>query len=164
MDGKRRQFLAGAAALCAGAPWVARAAPEQLLVRTSGGSFQAAQEKAIFQPFTRATGIRVVPVPLSTGKLRAILETGRIPVDVQFLVETHQIELEQAGYLDPIEYDAMRFTNPDDIVAAVRRPYGVGAMFLAMVLVYNKAVFRNEHPRSWGDFWNVTRFPVPARP
>ena len=37
------------AALCAGAPWIARGAGEQLLVRTSGGSFQAAQEKAIFQ-------------------------------------------------------------------------------------------------------------------
>ena len=80
MTKNRRRFIAGAAALCA-APWVARGATEQLLVRTSGGSFQAAQEKAIFQPFTRATGIKVVPVPLSTGKLREILETGRIPVD-----------------------------------------------------------------------------------
>ncbi len=156
----RRRFAASAAALCA-APWVARGASEQLLVRTSGGSFQAAQDKAIFQPFTRATGIRVVPVPLSTGKLREILETGRIPVDVQFLVETHQIELEQAGYLDRIEYEAMRFTDPNDIAPAVRRPFAVGAMFLATVLVYNKAVFANEHPRSWADFWNVKRFPGP---
>ena len=85
-------------------------------------AYQAAQEKAIFQPFTQATGIKVVPVPLSTGKLREILETGRIPVDVQFLVETYQIDLERGGYLDPIDYDAMRFTNPNDIAPSVRRP------------------------------------------
>jgi putative spermidine/putrescine transport system substrate-binding protein len=157
----RRKFIASSVGLCAGAPWVARGATEQLLVRTSGGSFQAAQEKAIFQPFTRVTGIRVVPVPLSTGKLREILDSGRIPVDVQFLVETHQIELEQAGYLDRIEYEAMRFTNPNDIATPVRRPFAVGAMFLATVLVYNKAAFRDDPPRSWADFWNVKRFPGP---
>ena len=155
----RRRFIAGAATLCA-APWVARAAPEQLLVRTSGGSFQAAQEKAIFQPFTQATGIKVVPVPLSTGKLKEILETGRIPVDVQFLVETYQIDLERGGYLDPIDYDAMRFTNPNDIAPSVRRPYAVGAMFLATVLVYNRNVYR-EPPRSWADFWDTRRFAGP---
>ena len=129
-------------------------------MRTSGGSFQAAQEKAIFQPFTQATGIKVVPVPLSTGKLREILETGRIPVDVQFLVETYQIDLERGGYLDPIDYDAMRFTNPNDIAPSVRRPYAVGAMFLATVLVYNRNMYR-EPPRSWSDFWNTKRFPGP---
>jgi len=161
MNRKRRQFVATAAALCAGAPWIARGAGEQLLVRTSGGSFQAAQEKAIFQPFTQATGIKVVPVPLTTGKLREMRDTGRIPVDVQFLVETHQIELERAGYLEAVDYDAMRYTNPNDIDPSVRRPFAVGAMFLATVLVYNKSVFRAEHPRSWADFWSVKRFPGP---
>ena len=161
MNRKRRQLIASAAALCAGAPWVARGQAQQLLVRTSGGSFQAAQEKAIFQPFTKATGIRVVPVPLSTGKLKEILETGRIPVDVQFLVETYQIDLERGGYLDPIDYDAMRFTNPNDIVPEVRRPYAVGAMFLATTLVYSKRVYAREAPRSWTDFWDTKRFPGP---
>ena len=161
MNRERRQFLAGAAALCAGSPWIARGAGEQVLVRTSGGSFQAAQEKAIFEPFTRATGIKVVPVPLSTGKLKEILETGRIPVDAQFLVEAYQIELERGGYLDPIDYDAMRFTNPNDIAPSVRREYGVGAMFLATVLVYNKKSYGDHHPRSWADFWDTKRFPGP---
>ncbi len=156
----RRRFIAGTAALAA-APWAARGAGEQLLVRTSGGSFQAAQEKAIFQPFTKATGIRVVPVPLTTGKLREILDTGRIPVDVQFLVETHQIELERAGYLEAVDYGAMRYTNPNDIDPVVRRPLAVGAMFLSTVLVYNRKAFPREHPGSWADFWNVGRFPGP---
>ena len=156
----RRRFIAGGAAIAA-APWIARGAGEQLLVRTSGGSFQAAQEKAIFQPFTQATGIKVVPVPLSTGKLKEILETGRIPVDVQFLVETYQIDLERGGYLDPIDYDAMRFTNPSDIAPSVRREYAVGAMFLATVLVYNKQAYGREPPRSWADFWDTRRFPGP---
>ena len=159
MNRKRRRFVAGAAALCA-APWVARGSGEQVLIRTSGGSFQAAQEKAIFEPFTRATGIRVVPVPLSTGKLREILATGRIPVDAQFLVETHQLELEQGGYLEPIDYEAMRYTRPADIVPAVRRHYCVGAMFLATVLVYNTQAFPAP-PQSWADFWDTKRFPGP---
>jgi putative spermidine/putrescine transport system substrate-binding protein len=160
MNRNRRRFIAGAGALCA-APWVARAAGEQVLVRTSGGSFQAAQEKAIFEPFTRATGIKVVPVPLSTGKLKEILETGRIPVDAQFLVETYQIDLEQGGLLEPIDYDAMRYTKPEDIAGSVRREYGVGAMFLATVLVYNTKAFGARAPHSWADFWDAKGFPGP---
>lgn len=154
--------MAGTAALAAAAPWVARAAPEQVLVRTSGGVFQAAQDNAIFKPFTAATGIKVVPVPLSTGKLREMLDNGRIPVDAQFLVETHQIALDKAGFLDRIDYDAMRFTNPADIEPAVRKPGMVGAMLLATVLVYNRDAFADSRrPHSWADFWNVRAFPGP---
>ena len=157
----RRRFLTGAAAL-AGAPWVARASrQEQVLVRTSGGVFQAAQEKAIFKPFTEATGVRVVPVPLSTGKLREMLETGRIPVDIQFLVETHQIPLERRGYLDRIEYGAMRLTNPNDIYANLRRPNMTGAMLLTTVMVYDREIFAQGHPSNWAEFWDVRRFPGP---
>jgi putative spermidine/putrescine transport system substrate-binding protein len=155
----RRKFIAGAAALAAGAPWIARGAGEQVLVRTSGGSFQAAQDTAIFKPFTAATGIKVIPVPLSTGKLREMLENGRIPVDAQFLVETHQIAVDRAGFLDAIDYDAMRFTNPADIEPAVKKPSMVGAMSLSTVLVYNKEVFAARPPRSWADFWDVRAFP-----
>ncbi len=155
----RRRFIAGAAAFAAGAPWTAHGAGEQVLVRTSGGSFQAAQEQAIFGPFTAATGIKVIPVPLSTGKLREMLENGRIPVDAQFLVETHAIALDQAGFLDRVDYDAMRFTNPADIEPSVKKPAMVGAMFLATVLVYNKEAFATRHPRTWADFWDVRAFP-----
>ena len=156
----RRRFLAGAAALAASGPWIARGARgEQVLVRTSGGVFQAAQEKALFKPFTEATGIRVVPVPLSTGKLREMLDTRRIPVDVQFLVETHQLPLERRGYLDRIDYDGMRLTNPADVYANLRRPNMVGAMLLTTVMVYDRESFGEQHPRTWKDFWDVQRFP-----
>ncbi len=156
----RRRFLAGAAALAATGPWVARASRNsQVLVRTSGGVFQAAQEKALFKPFTQATGIRVVPVPLSTGKLREMLDTGRIPVDVQFLVETHQIPLERRGYLDRIDYDGMRLTNPADVYANLRRPNMVGSMLLTTVMVYDRETYGDRHPRNWRDFWDVQRFP-----
>src|SRR5262245_5376209 len=156
----RRDFLAGSAALCAAAPYVLRAArTEQVLVRTSGGVFQAAQDKAIFKPFTQATGIRVVPVPLSTGKLREMLDNKRIPVDVQFLVETHTIPLQRAGYLERIDYNAMRLTRPGDIFPDVRREQMVGAMYLATVMVYRRDSFTGVMPRTWADFWDVERFP-----
>ena len=158
----RRRFVLGAAALAVG-PWVrvARAAG-QVRVRTSGGVFQAAQEKAIFGPFREATGIQVVPVPLSTGKLREMLEAGRIPVDLQFLVETHQIALDRGGYLGRIDYDAMRYSRPGDIDPRVRRATMVGAMLLSTVMVYSTRAFpTGRHPRSWADFWDVKRFPGP---
>ncbi len=66
---KRRTLVAGGLGL-----WAARARAEGALedtvvIRTTGGAFEAALKRNFFDPFTAATGTRVVPVATSYGDM-----------------------------------------------------------------------------------------------
>src|SRR5438094_2719461 len=75
----RRTWLTGVAAVATAAAgpfvWTRRAgAAGKVVIRTIGGAYEEANVKAIFEPFTKATGIGVVKVPASLGQLRAMFE------------------------------------------------------------------------------------------
>src|SRR5258707_15780843 len=77
----RRTWLTGAAAVAATAAspfvWTRRAgAAGKVVIRTIGGAYEEGNVKAIFEPFTKATGIEVVRVPATLGKLLAMFEAG----------------------------------------------------------------------------------------
>jgi hypothetical protein len=79
----RRHVLAGTAAALATASmpvvWPrAASAAGKLVLRTIGGAYEEAVVKAIVEPFTKATGIEVVKVPATLGKLLAMFESGNI--------------------------------------------------------------------------------------
>src|SRR5260370_24015377 len=83
----RRTWLKGAAAVAATATgpfvWTGRAgAAGKVVIRTIGGAYEEANVKAIFEPFTKATGIEVVKAPATLGKLLAMFEAGRIELDI----------------------------------------------------------------------------------
>ena len=69
----RRRFLAtttGAAAAVV-SPAIAQETEGQVVVRTTGGAFEAALKKNFFDPFSKATGIKIVPVAASYGEMMA---------------------------------------------------------------------------------------------
>src|SRR5258705_685443 len=77
----RRTWLKGAAtaAVTATGPfsWTRRTgAAGKVVIRTIGGAYEEANVKAIFEPFTKATGIEVVKVPATLGKLPAMFQAG----------------------------------------------------------------------------------------
>ncbi|RZK90035.1 MAG: hypothetical protein EOO66_14730, partial [Methylobacterium sp.] len=85
---QRRSLIAGTAALVL--PWSARAADEKLestlLIRSTGGAFEAALRKNFFDPFTKATGVRVIPFAATYGdmmaKTAAMEAAGRVEWDI----------------------------------------------------------------------------------
>src|SRR5262245_65500966 len=103
----RRQVVVGAAAALAtaGMPtvWVRRAsAAGKIVLRTIGGAYEEAVVKAIVEPFTKATGIEVVKVPATLGKLLAMFESGNIELDVVDAGELGRISLIQTGALERV--------------------------------------------------------------
>jgi putative spermidine/putrescine transport system substrate-binding protein len=166
----RRRFLhtAGAGALAASsagpmimAAGTARAqGKQQVVVRGLGGAYQDAMEKALYKPFTEATGIEVVVQPATAAQIRAMVEAKRVQVDVVDLLDVAQLSLDKIGALEPIAYSKMKYTNPNDIHPGVRQPNMVGNLYFATVLAYNTDVFKNgSHPKSWAEFWDVSKFP-----
>src|SRR5438093_818310 len=142
----RRRILAGAAGLAATASapgvWIHRAgAAGKLVIRTIGGAYEESTVKAIFEPFTKATGIEVVKVPATLGKLLAMFEAGSVELDVVDAGELGMISLSQKGALEKVNYKGWKFSNPDDIDPTVRNDDMVGDIYFSTVLGYNTQAF-----------------------
>ncbi len=161
----RRTLLTAAAAVAAMATgpfvWTRRArAAGKVVIRTIGGAYEEANVKAIFEPFTKATGIEIVKVPATLGKLLAMFESGNIELDVVDAGELGMLSLGQKGALDKINYKGWKLSNPDDLDH--RRDDMVANIYFSTVLAYNTEVFpTGKQPRSWAEFWDVKKFPGP---
>ena len=163
----RRTFLAGAAgaAVAATGPfvWIPRAgAAGKVVIRTIGGSYEEANVKAIFEPFTKATGIEVVKAPATLGKLLAMFESGNIELDVYDAGELGVLSISQKGALEKINYKSWKLTNPDDFEPAIRRDDMIADIYFSSVLGYNSQTFpTGKQPRSWAEFWDLKTFAGP---
>ena len=162
----RRTFLAGTgAAAVAGGPfvWTRRAgAAGKVVVRTIGGAYEESCVKAIFDPFSKATGIEVVKVPATLGKLLAMFESGNIELDVVDAGELGMLSLSQKGALDKVNYKAWKLSSPEDFDPAIRRDDMVANIYFSSVIGYNTQSFpTGKHPRSWAEFWDLKKFPGP---
>ncbi|WP_438390449.1 ABC transporter substrate-binding protein [Caballeronia sp. DA-9] len=163
----RRRFLktgagmAAAGAISFGAPAVfAKDNTGKVVVRGLGGAYQDAMAAAIHKPFTEATGIEVVVQPATAAQIRAMIEAGRVALDVADLTDIAQVALDKIGALAPIDYSKMTFTKPDDIQSVAKKPNFVGNLFFSTVMVYNTDVFKNgAHPKSWVEFWDAKKYP-----
>src|SRR5215472_16222533 len=165
----RRTFVATAAvagaSLAAAAPFVRTrraSASGKVIIRTIGGAYEEANVKVIFEPFTKATGIEVVKVPATLGKVLAMHEAGSMELDVLDAGELGVISLSQKGALDKINYKSWKLANPDDMDPATRRDDMIGNIWFSSVLGYNNQTFpTGKQPRNWAEFWDLKKFPGP---
>lgn len=163
-DRARRAVLAGsAAALAMPQLWVGRAAAaERLLVRTPGGSYDEKRQKTVYEPFRKDTGIEIVPVASSAGKLVAMFKAGRPDLDIIETGPDILWLLEDAGALVPIPYEQFKFTDPADVEPLAKQRFHVGMTTYADVLGYNTQAYNAQTvPKSWAEFWNAKAFPGP---
>ncbi|MCC6193238.1 MAG: ABC transporter substrate-binding protein, partial [Burkholderiales bacterium] len=113
-----------------------------------------------YEPFRKETGIEVVPVPSSAGKLVAMFKAGRPDLDVIETGPDILWLLEDAGALAPIPYHEFKFTDPADLEPFGKTKFHVAMTVYADVLGYNtKAVSADKVPRNWAEFWDGKAFP-----
>jgi len=159
----RRTFVTAAVAAATAGPfiWTGRAgAAGKLVVRTIGGAYEEGVTKAILEPFTKATGVEVVKVPATLGKVLAMAEAGSMELDVMDAGELGMLSLSEKGALEKINYKAWKLTNPEDVDH--RRDDMVCDIYFSTVLGYNNEVFpTGKQPKDWAEFWDVKKFPGP---
>ena len=161
----RRTFIAGTALAAAAGPfvWIRRAgAAGKVIIRTIGGSYEESVAKAIFDPFTKATGIEIVKAPATLGKVLAMHEAGNMEIDVMDAGELGVLSLSQKGALDKINYKAWKLANPEDFDPAIRRDDMIADIYFSSVLGYNSQTFpAGKQPKSWAEFWDTGKFAGP---
>jgi putative spermidine/putrescine transport system substrate-binding protein len=166
----RRGFLAGsvAGAAALAAPRFARAdtAAEVLkgsgkvIVSTWGGTYADAQKKAMYDPFTQATGIEVVITGTpDAAKLKLMEESGNVEWDIIDAEGQMMYLAAKQGQLQPVDYDLVYKVVPkEDLIADTLDKNGLPSVAFGWVLAWNTKTITGTPPQSWADFWNVEKF------
>jgi len=134
------------------------AAAQQLTVVNFGGANGAAQKKAFYQPFEKASGAKVVPVEYNgeQAKIKAMVEARKVTWDV---VEAESADLDRGcdeGLYERLDWS--RLGGKADFLPAAVHECGVGIFVWSSALAYDAGRLK-EPPRGWADFWDVKRFP-----
>lgn len=161
----RRSFSFGmGAAASMGAVKKSRAqASGTVVVASTGGQFQDAQRKVLFEPFTKATGIKVVEATgPSLAKARAMSMSGNIEWDVGMFPVADFLVLAENNLVEKLDYSALNSAVVAQIDKRLVHPSGVGAIAYAVVIAFSTKAFpAGNHPKSWADVWDAQRFPGP---
>lgn len=146
-----------ALACAAGAADQAYSADRDLTVATWGGSYTEKQRKTIIDPFSQATGAKVLDASYTggLGQLRAMLEAGNTTWDVVELEAADVINACNEGLIEPL--DRSRLDNINDFKTGLTE-CGIGAVGWSIVIGYNSKL-SGDSPKTWSDFWDIKKYP-----
>lgn len=145
--------LAGPAALAGGR---ARAQARDLTVVSWGGAYQDAQREAMFRPFQRVTGQRLLEETWDGG-MEALRDRSRT-------ARWDLVQLEGDELLIACEEGLLERIHPGEVggpgryIPGTLSDCGVGAILYGFVLAYRRG---GVAPEGWADFFDTTRFPGP---
>lgn len=152
----RRDFLlsAPAASLMVACPKVFAAAPTSIRLIDSGGTTGESIAAAYIPPFTEKYGVRVVrEAPSSLGKLRAMVESGRINAALFELGSSTLAQARELNLLEKLDWTAI---HPDPMFAEARDDYAMGYQYFSTVMAWRDG---NPAPKTWANFFDVQHFP-----
>ncbi len=157
----RRGVLAGAVSTTLAAPALIRPAfaATTLTVADPGGPYGPGYRKAFYDPFEKATGIRINNVAREaepTAQFKAMVETKAYLWNVCTLTLSARDILTKQGLLDPIGL------SPADVpgqMAEGLTPMWLGIDVYSTVQAHRTDVFKTKAPSNWAEFWDVKTFP-----
>lgn len=153
----------GAAVIAAPFIWTAsRVTSKKIVIRDAGGIFTEIYKKAFYEPFTKATGIKIVSVSSLAepiAQIRTMVESKRYLWDMAAISRFSILSLTaDTPYLEPHEFknDPVISSIPPHFIL----PHGVGINIYSTVLAYRTDAFKERQPpQSWKDLWDVQNFP-----
>jgi putative spermidine/putrescine transport system substrate-binding protein len=160
-----RRLLTGVAtaALVAGAATVATAQDNVVIMQDPGGAYGEALRKIMYDPFEKATGIKVVTVQeaRSGPRIKAQVGAGKTEWDLTFIFDQETKLLGDCCLAD-IDYSKLSesaqktlATMPDNL----KRKKGVALQVIGVTLAYHTEKYAKAQPKNWADFWDVKKFP-----
>lgn len=153
---RRRLFGAGVgtAALLA-APEIIRAAEGQMVIVSSGGALEDAYREAIYKPWTKKTGIRVVTGPNDAARLKAMVEAKSVDWDVAQLDAVAAATAARQGLLEKLDYSDI---DKNGVLAGMAREYYIVSDLAGTVLSWNTERLKGTPPQTWAEAWDLEKF------
>ncbi|WP_329343500.1 ABC transporter substrate-binding protein [Streptomyces sp. NBC_00663] len=130
-----------------------------LVVRNSGGSYGDANQQAIYEPFTKETGIQVKVVNIEYAQMLAQIKQGRPQFDVIDDSMADFVLFKQQDATEDLDFDRLKNFKSAGIAKTLVTSNAVGKNYWASVMAYRTDSFGKQKPSSWADFWDTKAFP-----
>lgn len=154
---KRNKITATLAALALATSASTAFAAESLNFVSWGGSTQDAQKQAWAEPFSEASGIRVVQDgPTDYGKLKAMVESGNVQWDVVDVEADFALRAASEGLLEPLDFSVIQRETIDPRFVS---DHGVGSFYFSFVLGYNQGKVGGNTPQDWTALFDTSTYP-----
>ncbi|MEY9104492.1 putative spermidine/putrescine transport system substrate-binding protein [Bradyrhizobium yuanmingense] len=134
-------------------------AGDRLTIVTWGGAAQAGMRKAIFDPFTKTTGIKITDDEWNgeLAKVRAMVESKTVSWDVVDATSGGALRMCNDGLIETIDWNKLgldrdKFGNPGKFDCGLPHAYNV------TVLTYDKSSLPNG-PKTIADLFDTNKFP-----
>ncbi|MBV9783361.1 MAG: extracellular solute-binding protein [Acidisphaera sp.] len=157
----RMLLLAAASLLAFSGMQRARAQSDVVYINSSGGVLDDVFRKVDWDPFTKATGIRVInSAPVDNAKLRAMVLSGNTEWDVTEIDGGDFPRGIKQGLLQKLDLQQL---PTKDMVEGSFNDYGVWDGPYSTILTWNTDIWplTGKHPTSLMDLWNQQDFPGP---
>ncbi|MGY4408184.1 ABC transporter substrate-binding protein [Bradyrhizobium sp. USDA 3315] len=134
----------------------------EVIVFSYGGSFTEGARRYVFDPFTKATGIKVIDVTadFAVPQVKAMIRAGRVDWDTAFVEAQNYPEMHEAGAFEPLDYSLWDQESLEGAPPGTRLKDAVVGGTTSQLLAYDERSFPKGGPKNWVDFWNITMFPV----
>lgn len=131
---------------------------EELSIMASGGAWQDAQRKAWFEPFSKETGAKILEQEYlgDLGKVKAMVDTGNVPIDLVTVETATVLQGCDAGILERLDYS--KIAPREKFIEGSALDCGVGLDAYGDILAYDPTVLK-EAPTSVLDLFDTTKFP-----
>ena len=158
MNAIGRMTLRGALFVAAAIATTSLAAARDLTVVSWGGTYQDAQRKIYFEPFSKISGKPVLDEAWDGGfgVLQAKVKAGNPNWDV-VQVEAEELALGcDDGLFEQLDWN--KLGGKDKFLPAAVNDCGVGSIVWSTAIAYDGAKMA-DGPKSWADFWDIKKFP-----
>lgn len=154
---KTAAFLGISSALYSLTP--AFAGQSEIVVVNWGGDAIEATKKAWVSRFNKKTPDTSVVINgsgPSSGKIKAMVESGKVTWDLCDRNNVGGIDLGRQGLLEEVDYTRVDANAVRDIHHG---KWWLGSYLYSFALAWDTKVFADKAPKDWKDFWNLKDFP-----
>ncbi len=147
-------------------PFKPAPAADALTVVSWGGAYEAAQQRAIFAPFTAQSGVEVNVLTYAGGTKSLVDRAAEEGWDVVDMTESDALSACHQGLLHPLDHadllvPARKTALRDDFPPGALARCAVAQNIYATVFAYNEKAFPGIKPTALEDFFDLERFPGP---
>ncbi|WP_407193108.1 ABC transporter substrate-binding protein [Bradyrhizobium sp. STM 3566] len=134
-------------------------AGDQLRIVAAGGALQASERKALFQPFSMATGIKITEDEYNyeVDKIRAMVETKTVSWDVVDINQSAAVTLCDSGVLETLDWKKLGLDRTK-FLGDGKYDCGVPTHVSATIVAYDKDKLPNG-PQTIADLFDLQKFP-----
>jgi putative spermidine/putrescine transport system substrate-binding protein len=156
----RRFVIGGLASTAIASPAYIRpgwAQGKRLVIVNSGGAMGDAKRRALYTPFTKATGIEIVTASgPDLAKIKAQVERKDVEWDITDLNDAWVPAAARLGLLEKIDESIV---NRAGAIPQSNHEYAVGGTVYAAGIAYPTDRLGGKAPKTWPEFWDAKAFP-----